>query len=81
MSLPFGIERMLGQPRYMVTSSSIREYYPLDISSVGVNDLIESITLGPRASFSLDILLRYLKQETELNLETVKVKSSDCPLR
>lgn len=75
------LELVVGKPHYLVTRDAIREYYPLSFKDYDMNELVSTITLGPRASISLDVLKRYLSYEAKTATEGIEIRQSVCPLR
>lgn len=82
ISIPGTIASKNGeQPRYRVSSNRIHEYYPLKLSDSIVKNLVTDIILGPRSKCSIDILKRYLANEANAEIDSIRISKSESPLR
>ena len=82
ISIPGTVAGKTGkQPKYRVSSNRIHEYYPLKPSEKTIRDLITDIVLGPRAQCSIDILKRYLENESNVEIDSISIFKSESPLK
>lgn len=83
---PFGKGQLDIQPCYHVSRERIKKYYPLDLAalcagvSVGLEELVAEILIGPESPQSKVILEDYLR-DSGLPRLAGQVSLSDCPLR
>ena len=82
VSIPGTIAGKYGeQPRYRISGNMIREYYPLKFKKAEIKKIVTDIIVGPKAKCSIDILKRYLRYETSVDIERISLNKAECPLR
>ncbi len=82
MTLPFSNAKLEKDLDYLVLDGGIREYYKMKlVNSEGFfpEDLIKSVTLGPRSTIDEDICSRFLK--TKGLISKIEIKKTECSLR
>ncbi|MCR4939901.1 MAG: DUF2971 domain-containing protein [Treponemataceae bacterium] len=86
VSLPYDVEKYLGEPHFFVEETNIKKYYILNLSNVCTRlnlnyaDLFEEICIGPQARVTKEVLSDYFAA-TGMKELCDKITLSECPLR
>ena len=86
VSLPYDVNRHLGEAHFFVEETNIKKYYILNLRNVcsrldiPYSDLFEEICIGPQARVTVDVLSDYFSS-TGMEQLCSKIKVSECPLR
>lgn len=86
VSLPYNVEKYLGEPHFFVEETNIKKYYILNMKnvcsslSIPYTDIFEEICIGPQARVTREVLSDYFSA-TGVSELCKKISISECPLR
>lgn len=86
VSLPYNLNKYLGQPHFFVDETNIKKYYILKLREVcdklcfPYHELFTQVIIGPQARVTKEVLSDYFTATGMAEL-CPKIKISECPLR